>query len=119
MRRYELSDGQFKLIEDLLPKNRGAGRRWNDHHRTLNGMFWVMYSGAQWREVPERYGNWKSIYDRFVRWRRDGTIDRILKRLHLKLDEDGRIDSQLWLVDGSIVRASRSAAGAVGEKKSR
>jgi len=118
MRRYELTDEQFELIRDLLPLNGKRGGQWNDHCATLNGIFWILHSGAQWREMPERYGKWKSIYDRFARWRRDGTIDRMLQRLQMRLDKDGRIDWDLWCIDGTNVRASRSAAGA-GETKTR
>jgi transposase len=112
MRRYELTDEQFELIRDLLPLNGQRGGQWNDHRTTLNGIFWILHSGAQWREMPERYGKWKSIYHRFNRWRADGTIDRMLQRLQMKLDQDGRIDWNLWCIDGTHVRASRSAAGA-------
>ena len=112
MRRYELTEEQFDLIEDLLPRNGSRGGQWNDHRSTLNGIFWILHSGAQWREVPERYGCWQSVYDRFVRWRRDGTLDAILRRLQVRLDQDGRIDWDLWCIDGTNVRASRSAAGA-------
>jgi len=118
MRRYELTDEQFELICDLLPINGKRGGQWNDHRTTLNGIFWILHAGAQWREMPERYGNWKSVYDRFARWRRDGTIDRMLQRLQMKLDKEGRIDWDLWCIDGTNVRASRSAAG-TGETKTR
>ena len=112
MRRYELTDEQYVLISDLLPLNGRRGGQWNDHRTTLNGIFWILHSGAQWREMPERYGKWKSVYHRFNRWRRDGTIDRMLGRLQMKLDKEGRIDWDLWCIDGTNVRASRSAAGA-------
>ena len=118
MRRYELTDEQFESISDLMPPNGKRGGQWNDHRTTLNGIFWILHSGAQWREMPERYGHWKSVYDRFVRWRSDGTIDRILHRLQIRLDKDGRIDWDLWCIDGTNIRASRSAAGA-GETKNR
>ncbi len=116
MRRYELTDEQFELISDLLPPNGRRGGQWNDHRTTLNGMFWILHSGAQWREMPDRYGKWKSVYDRFNRWRKEGLFDKILQRLQMKLDQDGRIDWDLWCIDGTNVRASRSAAGA-GETK--
>lgn len=119
MRRYELTDEQFELIRDLLPLNGRRGGQWNDHRVTLNGIFWILHSGAQWREMPERYGNWKGVYDRFARWRRDGTFDRMLQRLQMKLDKDGRIDWDLWCIDGTNVRASRSAAGARESKTPR
>jgi len=112
MRRYELTDEQHELIGDLLPRNGKRGGQWNDHRTTLNGMFWILHSGAQWREMPERYGRWQSVYDRFNRWRKDGTVDRILRRLQMRLDKEGRIDWDLWCIDGTNVRASRSAAGA-------
>ena len=119
MRRYELTDERWKLIEDLLPRPGGkgqdkGGRRWRDHRQVLNGILWILHTGAQWRELPERYGPWKTVYGRFRRWSDEGLFDRILQRLQLRLDEEGRIDLDLWLVDGSNVRASRSAAGGKG-----
>jgi transposase len=72
---------------------------------------WIDRTGAPWRDLPERYGPWQTVYDRFVRWRRDGTFERILARLRLRLDEEGRLDPGTWCVDGTTIRASRSAAG--------
>lgn len=116
VRRYELSDEAYGLIKDLLPANGKRGGQWNDHRRTLNGIFWILHTGAQWRELPERYGKWKSVYDRYNRWSKDGTIERILARLQLELDARGRIDTNLWCIDATLIRASRAAAGAAGEK---
>lgn len=67
---------------------------------------------AQWRELPGRYGPWKSVYGRFRRWQGVGLFDRILERLQVRLDKEGRIDWDLFCVDGTSIRASRSAAGA-------
>jgi transposase len=110
-KRYELTDEQWKLIESLMPRRRPGGR-WNDHRTTLNGMMWILKSGSPWRDMPERYGNWKSVYHRFKRWADDGTLDKILDRLRLRLDKDGYIDWDVWCVDGSNVRAHPAAAGA-------
>jgi len=118
MRRYELSENQYKLIEDLLPAKGLRGGQWKDHRTVLNGIFWILHSGAQWRELPERYGKWQSVYDRFNRWRQDGTIDKILNRLQLKLNEEGYLDLNTWSIDATVIRASRSAAGAKRKKKS-
>lgn len=115
MRRYELTDEQYALVADLLPPNGRSGGQWRDHRQVLNGIFWILHTGAQWRELPERYGAWKTVYGRFNRWRREGLFDRMLRRLQVRLDGDGRIDWDLWCVDGATVRASRSAAG--GGKK--
>ena len=111
-RRHELSDQEWDLIKDLLPRNEGVGRRWEDHRRILNGMFWIVRTGAPWRDIPERYGPWQTIFDRFNRWRKNGTLDRMLERLQIRLDKDGKLDWDLWCIDGSSIRASRAAAGA-------
>jgi len=111
MARYELTDEQWNLLKGLFPTQKRGGK-WNDHRTTLNGMLWILRSGAPWRDLPDRYGKWKSVYHRFNRWRREGLFDRILKALQIRLDKPDKIDWDLWLVDGSNVRASRSAAGA-------
>ena len=119
MRRYELTDERWKLIEPLLPRaGERGGRRWRDHRQVLNSILWVLHTGAQWRELPGRYGPWKTVYDRFRRWTDEGLFDRILQQLQLWLDDEGCIDSDLWLVDGSSVRASRSSAGGKGGSRS-
>ena len=111
MRRHELSDEEWALIEPLLPKQ-ARGGKWNAHRPMLDAMMWVLKTGAPWRDLPERFGNWKSIYHRFNRWRRDGTFDRIVKALRIRLDKQGKIDWDLWCVDGTNIRAARAAAGA-------
>lgn len=111
MRRYELTDEAWQRLEPLMPSPRPGGR-WNDHRTTLNGMFWVLNSGAPWRDLPERYGKWQSIYHRYRRWTRDGLFPRILQTLQLELDEQGRIDWSQFNIDGSNIRAERAAAGA-------
>lgn len=114
-KRYELSDEEYRLVEDLLPRVGRPGGRWKDHRQVLDGIFWVLHTGAQWRELPERYGRWQTVYGRFRRWQADGTIDRLLDRLRLRLAADGRIDPDAWFVDATVVRAGRSAAGAGGK----
>lgn len=115
-RRYELTDEAWDRIEPLLPKQ-GRGGRWADHRTVLNGMFWVLNSGAPWRDLPDRYGRWETVYGRFRRWTDEGLIDRILERLHLSLDEEGKIDWSVFDVDGSSIRAHVSAAGGAESSK--
>ena len=110
-RRYELRDEAYERIEPLLPRQRPGGQ-WADHRTVLNGMFWILNSGAPWRDMPERYGKWQTVYGRYRRWAREGLFERILHRLHLELDDDGRIDWDVFDVDGSNIRAHQSAAGA-------
>lgn len=83
----------------------------------MNGMFWVLRSGSAWRDVPERYGKWHTIYDRFTEWRRDGTLDRIARALRERLHGEGRIEWSMWCVDGTNIRAAKAAAGAGTRKK--
>ena len=116
MRRYELTDEQWKLIEDMFPSSEGRrGRQWKDHRDVMDAILWLLRTGAPWRDLPERHGPWQTVYHRFNRWRREGVFDRILQRLQIRLDGEGKIDWDLWCVDGSSIRASRAAAG--GGKK--
>jgi transposase len=119
-RRHELSQRQWERIASFFPHpthQEGRGRPWEDHQRIVNGILWRLHTGAPWRDIPERYGPWETMYSRFRRWRQDGTWARILTHLLEDLEQQGRLGHQLWLVDATVVRASRAAAGA--EKKSR
>lgn len=119
MHRFDLQDWQWELIADLFPSNEGkkTGGHWRDHRTVLNGMFHVLHTGCPWRDLPERYGPWQTVYDRFSRYRRDGTFDLVLKRLRTRLDKLGRIDWDFWCFDGTSVRAARCAAGAKKQRQ--
>ncbi len=113
MRRYELTDEQFALIEPYLPTMKPTGGHpWGDHRRALNGLFWKLRSGAPWRDIPERYGPWSTIYDRYRTWCQEGRFAAILVALRDTLDAQGQLDWEQWWVDGTNIRASRAAAGA-------
>lgn len=112
MRRHELTDEQWALVEDVLPPGSARGRPRRDLRQVLNAIFWLLRTGAPWRDLAERYGPWQSVYHWFNKWRSDGTWDRMLKALQIRLDREGRIDWDLWCVDGTNIRASRAAAGA-------
>ena len=113
MRRYELTDNQWKTIEHLFPvKEGGRGRPAKSHRLMLNGILWVLFSGASWRDVPDRFGSWKTVYDRFRRWSNNGTFDKVLEHLQWKTDDQGLLDWTLFSVDSTSVKASKSAAGA-------
>ena len=96
MRRHELSDVQWELIADLMPRAglRGGGR-WRDHRQVVNGLMWKLATGAQWRDLPEHYGPCQTVHEPFSRWRREGLFDRLLDRLRLKLDTEELIDLDL------------------------
>lgn len=115
MRRYELSDHQWARIVPLfvLRKKRvKAGRPPCDFRPVVNGILWVLHTGAPWRDLPERFGPWETVFARFNRWRRDGTWSRIATSLLDELDDQGLIDHDLWCIDGTVIRASIAAAGA-------
>jgi transposase len=113
MRRYELTDEQYALIEPYLPTMKATGGHpWGDHRRALNGLFWKLRSGAPWRDIPERYGPWSTIYDRYRTWCQEGRIAAILVALRASLDERDLLDWEQWWVDSSSIRANRAAAGA-------
>jgi transposase len=113
MKRHELTDEQWALVEPLIPRSTArTGRPPSDPRLMLNGIFWVLHTGAPWRDLPERFGPWQTVYDHFRRWRKAGVSARVVEALQLKLDKQGRIDWDLWCVDGAHVRAGRAAAGA-------
>lgn len=110
--RYELSDRSWQLIKGIVSPSQKMGRPRRNDRQMLNGIFWILCSGAKWRDLPERYGSWKTVYGRFRRWRDDGTFDAILARLHLRLREDGQMDLDTWMIDSTSIRATRASSGA-------
>lgn len=117
MKRHELSDQQWELLTPSFPpRARQRGGQWKDDRTVLNGISWRLHTGAPWRDLPERYGKWKTVPDRFTKLRKSGLLDRILEALQVRLGAKGLIDLDLWCVDGSSIRARRAAAGAARKK---
>ena len=113
MRRHELTDEQWALVEPLIPRSTArTGRPPSDPRLMLNGIFWILHTGAPWRDLPERFGPWQTVYDHFRKWRKAGVFAAVVEALQIKLDKHGLVDWDLWCVDGAHVRASRAAAGA-------
>lgn len=105
MSRYDLTDFEWRVIEPLLPnKVRGVPRV--DDRRVLNGIFWVLRSGAPWRDLPERYGPRTTCYNRFRRWTKAGVWDRIMDAITEAYDGD------IQMIDSSSVRVHQQAATA-------
>ena len=113
MKRHELTDEQWALVEPHVPLSTArTGRPARDRRTLLNGIFWILCTGAPWRDLPERFGPWQTVYDHFRKWRKSGVFGRMVEALQIKLDQKGLIDWELWCVDGANVRATRAAAGA-------
>jgi transposase len=93
-----------------------GGRPPKDRRRVLNGILWILRSGARWRDLPERYGPWQTVANSFYRWRRAGVWSRVLAELQRQADERGELDRALHHVDSTVVRAHPHAAGAKGQQ---
>lgn len=113
MKRHELTDEQWELVSPfVLRRPARTGRPAKDPRLMLNGIFWILGTGAPWRDLPERFGSCKTVHRYFSQWRRSGVFAAIIEALQVKLDDRGLIDWELWCVDGASVRAARAAAGA-------
>jgi len=102
--RHDLTDTEWAVIQPLLPnKPRGSGRV--DDRRVLSGIFWVLRTGAPWRDLPECYGPYTTVYNRYNRWARKGVWMRVFEALRAQKPDT------LHLIDTSVVRAHQHAAG--------
>jgi transposase len=108
--RDELTEGQWGCIRDLLPgRPESVGRTAADNRIFVNGVLWVLRSGARWSDLPERYGKYKSVHKRFARWATSGVWDRVFRTLI----KDAK--NEYLMMDSTIVRAHQQAA--TGRKK--
>src|SRR5829696_3194330 len=115
MDRAELTDAQWERLRPMLPPQKPrSGRPAKDHRIVLEGILWIMRTGAPWRDLPSRFGSWRTVSSRFYRWRSAGVWDVILTELQRQADADGRLDWSLHFVDSTVVRAHQHAAGAKG-----
>ncbi|MEV8563930.1 IS5 family transposase [Streptomyces sp. NPDC051917] len=112
MGRGDLTNEEWARLVPHLPANGGRGGQWSDHRRVLNGIYFRERTGVPWRDLPVRYGKWKTVYERHRRWSADGTWDRILKAVQAHADAEGRLDWSQVSVDSTTCRAHQHAAGA-------
>ena len=115
MSRHRLTDEQWELIEGFFPPPAKTGRPPRHRRQVLDGILWILRTGAPWRDLPEEFGPWATAWDLFNKWNRDGTLDNILDCLRSAHFDCEMIDQGLWCIDGTTVRAARCAAG--GGKK--
>jgi transposase len=110
VRRGELTDAQWELIQPLLPPQRPrTGRPALDHRLIVNAILWLTSTGAPWRDLPERY---ETVYSRFRRWSEQGIWDQVFDALLEEAHRRGDLDWDLHHIDSTIVRAHQHAAGA-------
>ena len=108
----DLSEAEWRVLKDLLPiepSMRGRGRRPTENRSVLNGILWRLRCGAPWRDVPEKYGKWNTIYRRFRRWSEAGTWEIVSITLAEMMADTGH-----YSIDSTTVRAQVSAAGGKG-----
>jgi transposase len=122
--RWELSDAQWQLIEPILrPQRRfdGRGRPWQDTRAVLNGILWVLGTGAQWRELPKKYPPYQTCHRRFQQWVREGKLERILRVLAEELQARGKLQLEEAFIDASFTGAKKGASrlGPPGAAKGR
>ena len=113
-KRYELTSAQWERVARLLPGKAGdPGRTAADNRLFVNGVLWVLRSGAHWRDLPERYGKWKSLHKRFSRWAKAGIWERVFEALI----EDPK--NEYLMLDTTLVRAHQQAATGKGGTRTR
>ena len=119
MRRGELTDEQWEKLYPLLPPQKPKrGRPAQDHRLIINGILWILRTGAPWRDLPDHYGPWSTVASRFYRWQKAGIWQRVLEAFQQQGDANGQIDWKKHSVDSTIIRAHQHAAGAKGGIKS-
>src|SRR5580700_707565 len=110
--RCELSDAQWELIEPILRPTRradGRGRPWQDTRAVLNGVLWVLGTGAQWRELPKKYPPYQTCHRRFQQWVREVKLERILRELAKDLQARGKLRLEEAFIDASFTGAKKGA----------
>jgi transposase len=110
--RGDLTNDEWAQLAPHLPKTGRRGGRWIDHRTVINGILFRVRTGVPWRDLPERFGSWKTVYERHRRWSADGTWERILQAVQAEADSQGCIDWSMVSVDSTSCRAHQHAAGA-------
>lgn len=111
-----MEDAEWAFFEGFIEAIRGrGGRPAGNHRQVLDGVFWIARTGAQWRDLPEEFGKWSSVYRQFRRWTVAGLWDTILEALN----ESEAMPDQVQMIDSTIIRAHHQAAGAKGGLRKR
>lgn len=109
--RGDLTDREWLRLQPLLPVSNGRCGRWRDHRQVIDGVLYRTRTGVPWRDLPERFGPWKTVYERHRLWSANGTWERLLRQLQAIADSEGDIDWEAS-VDSTVARAHQHAAGA-------
>ena len=111
----DLTNEQWAILELLIPepprRPDGRGRPWKPARDVLNGVLWVLRTGAPWKDMPDRYPPYQTCHRRFQRWEQEGVMDKILLSLAQDLKERGDLDVRECFIDGTFVVAKKGALG--------
>ncbi|WP_443334157.1 IS5 family transposase [Streptomyces sp. CB02130] len=111
MGRGDVTDAEWERLRPLLPVSNQRCGRWRDHRQVIDGILHRVRTGVQWRDLPERFGPWKTVYERHRLWSANGTWERLLQQVQAEADAAGKVDWDIS-VDSTTVRAHQHAAGA-------
>ena len=114
--RNLMSDDEWSLFEYFILAIRARnGRKPTNHRLVLDGIFWIARTGSPWRDLPEEFGKWSSVYCQFRRWTLAGLWEDILEALN----QSGAVPNALQMIDSTVIRAHHQAAGAKGGLRDR
>jgi len=112
MTRDYLTDQQWERLRSHLPPQKPkTGRPALEHRQVLNGILWILRTGAPWRDLAEEYGSWKTVSSRFYRWQKAGIWQQVWSGLQQQADAAGCLDWEVHFGDSTVVRAHQHAAG--------
>lgn len=114
MARLLMEDAEWAFFEPFIVAIRGrGGRPAADHRRVLDAVFWIARTGSPWRDLPEEFGKWSSVYRQFRRW----TLSSLWEMILEALNESGARPDHVQMIDSTVIRAHHLAAGAKGGLK--
>lgn len=111
MARHALTDAQWKRLEDFVSTVRTGPEAIRGDRLFVDAVIYRAKTGIPWRDLPERFGPWKSVYNRFNNWSRKGAWEKIFESLQVEVDEE------YLIIDGSVVRAHQDSSGGKGGSK--
>lgn len=110
----DITDAQWNLINEFIPEDvvreDGRGRPWSDPRKALNGILWILRTGAPWKDLPVRYGAYQTVHRRFQHWRKHGVMESVLRGLARDLHQRGGLDLSVCFMDGSFSAAKKGAS---------
>ena len=110
----DLTEDQWKVVSAILPEDPvrpdGRGRPWSYRRQVLNGVLWILRTGAPWQDLPDRYGAYQTVHRRFQNWVRSGVMERVLLAIAQDLKDRGGLDLRECFIDGTFVPAKKGGA---------